>query len=130
VGHIKLWVEVFRKRSNKTKKKASRQYKLWDIRSAPVKKFELRVVVWDTRDVPNNDPEDMSDIYVKANLSSLDHSLTEKTDTHIRASDGFVSPHLTSGLIQLENDLPDPNRRVLHGRGGHEPLQNRVPNLG
>jgi hypothetical protein len=51
----------------------------------------LRVIVWETKDVPNNDPEDVSDIYVKCALNSLDNDLKGQTDTHIRAQNGFVS---------------------------------------
>lgn len=89
-GYVDLWVETFARRQKGDGIKEVEPI-LWDISSAPAQDFELRVVVWDVRDVPNDDPEDMSDIYVKVALNSLDNDLESTTDTHIRAADGFVS---------------------------------------
>lgn len=89
-GYIDLWVETFAKRQKGDGIKEIEPI-MWDISSAPAQEFELRIVVWDVRNVPNDDPEDMSDIYVKVALNSLDNDLNSSTDTHIRAADGFVN---------------------------------------
>jgi C2 domain len=64
--------------------------------------FELRVVVWEAHDVPIDDPEGMSDIYVMGTFDSL--GISTMTDTHWR-SEGFVGIELILGFIQLEVDL-------------------------
>lgn len=88
IGYINLWVEMYEAQSKANKKKV--QPKIWDISSMPAQDFELRIIVWETYDVPNNDPEDMSDIFVKVSMNSLDNELTATTDTHIRSATGFV----------------------------------------
>lgn len=100
VGHINLWVEMHAIGNKKTRMRSD--YKepiVWDISSMPETHFELRVIVWETRGVPNNDPEDMSDIFVKVAMNSLSNSLNGQTDTHIRASDGFVRIHSYFNLL-------------------------------
>lgn len=95
VGYINLWVEMNPIGGKRSKfNRNQKDLVIWDISSMPAQDFELRVIVWETHEVPNNDPEDMSDIYVKVALNSLDNDLKGQTDTHIRASDGFVSFHL------------------------------------
>lgn len=101
-GYVDLWVETFARRQKGDGIKEPEPI-LWDISSAPAKDFELRVIVWDVKNVPNDDPEDMSDIYVKVALNSLDPDLEGCTDTHIRAADGFVS---TLSLTILSPPLP------------------------
>lgn len=95
VGFVNLWVEMLpiegkREGSNANTGKVKRLPEVWDIESVPKREFELRVIVWEASEVPNNDPEDMSDIFVKVALNSLDNSLTGQTDVHARSSDGFV----------------------------------------
>ena len=63
----------------------------WDISLLPPEKLELRVVVWEVNDCPIDDPEGMTDIYVRCSLPSYKNgNLSKKTDTHIR-SEGFGS---------------------------------------
>lgn len=69
------------------------------MESAPPQKMELRVVVWETTDVPNNDIEDMSDIYVQGVADLGIERPVKTTDTHYRASNGFVRLVLTLGII-------------------------------
>jgi hypothetical protein len=49
--------------------------------------------------VPNNDPEDMSDIFVKVAMNSLDNDLSSETDTHVRSSTGFVKINIIFSLF-------------------------------
>ena len=93
-GFVNLWVEMYPKRGKNFYERTGErrvEAKNWDISSMPETEFELRVIVWEAKDVPNNDIEDMSDIFVKVALNSLDSDLSSETDTHIRASNGFVS---------------------------------------
>ena len=110
-GFINMWVEMYPKRGKKANEV---EPILWDISSIPDQNFELRVIIWETRDVPNNDPEDMSDIYVRVALNSLSNDFVADTDTHIRASDGFVRNQANLylfdiGQFQLANKIPYKN---------------------
>ena len=84
-GSIKLWVDI----ENTTGLKKKNVRPPWDISPLPEQTLELRVIIWETTKVPNDDPEDMSDIYVKACLPNF-NNITQQTDTHARASNGFV----------------------------------------
>ena len=46
----------------------------------------MRTVVWECEDVPNNDIEDASDLYVTGTLGDK----TLKTDVHYRSQNGIV----------------------------------------
>ena len=87
-GYIDLWVEAF----NKKERDRSRIPRLWDISSIPETEFELRVIIWEARDVPAVDLDDTTDIFVVVNLGSVEQGLEAKTDTHKHASRGFVNP--------------------------------------
>ena len=63
---------------------------LWDISPLPAVDVQLRVVIWEASDVPIDDPEGKSDIYITASLPSYREGLTKKSDTHIR-SEGYGS---------------------------------------
>lgn len=53
-----------------------------------MKDYELRVVVWDTKDVVCADVEGTSDIFIKAWMNDKDK---KETDTHFRCSNGKAS---------------------------------------
>lgn len=101
MGYINLWVDMDIVQSKKDsilqKKKVPNQE--WDIQSIPTQEFELRIIVWETTNVPNNDPEDMSDIFVKVAMNSLDNDLSSETDTHVRSSTGFVKINIIFSLF-------------------------------
>ena len=88
-GTVKLWVEI-----DRVDDKARIQRPLRDISPVPARNFELRVVVWEARDVPIDDPEGLGDIYVKCTFPSLGKPLSPDmsadTDTHWRSL-GFAS---------------------------------------
>lgn len=54
----------------------------------PQKDFELRVVVWDTKDIPATDIEGTSDLFIKAFMDDNDK---KETDTHYRCGNGKAS---------------------------------------
>jgi len=70
--------------------KLSYSRKKWTIEMMPPGGFELRVVIWEVHDIPIDDPEGLSDLYVTVSMPSYNPELLYKTDTHIR-SEGFGS---------------------------------------
>ena len=101
-GVVRLWVEIFETMDTKTKSilkneatgafvELPRSAKLWDISPRPTTEVELRVVVWETTDVPMADIEDTVDIYVTCGLPAFAEISERKTDTHFRSQTGFVS---------------------------------------
>jgi hypothetical protein len=73
---IKLWVEI-----NLTNTSTKSESKVWDITPLPSRDYEVRLVVWDTKDVICTDVEGTSDVFIKAYLDSSDK---KETDTHFR----------------------------------------------
>jgi len=59
-----------------------------NIDSEPVQEFEVRLVIWKTRDIEMMDVEGTSDVFVRAFFDAEDdHS----TDTHWRCQSGEAS---------------------------------------
>lgn len=59
----------------------------WFIEPKPKQEFEIRVVVWNCKNVPLRDKEGTSDIYVVGRFGNQ----SQETDTHIRSTDGYGS---------------------------------------
>ena len=59
-----------------------------DISPAPVEEFEVRLVIWKTKDIEMMDWEGTSDVFIRAFFDSEDDKLT---DTHWRCSNGTGS---------------------------------------
>lgn len=111
LGYLNMWIEMIP--TGGKKKQALKLWPVWDISSIPARDFELRVIVWEVKDAPGVDFDGSSDLFVQVSLSSLGEGLVQKTDTHGRATGGFVSHHLlitNLGLIQLENAVSNKNR--------------------
>lgn len=49
--------------------------------------MELRLIVWETVDIPYNDAEEVSDLYVKC---FVDENNRKSTDIHYRCQNGCV----------------------------------------
>jgi hypothetical protein len=62
---------------------------LWNIKPLPPKQFEVRVCVFNTLEVPCDDPEGMSDVYIRTFFDSRGE--VKETDTHYRCGDGKAS---------------------------------------
>jgi len=77
-GWISLWVEVFEKKDRSKIKK-------WDISPPPVVDLEMRLIVWETEDIPMMDVEGTSDIYV---VAYVDDKAKQSTDVHFRCQTG------------------------------------------
>lgn len=80
-GRIRLWVDIIPARNLDEVKM------VWDLTPRPPCNYELRVVVWEVENVPSQDIEDCSDLYVTA----LFNEKQQKTDTHFRAQNGSGS---------------------------------------
>lgn len=82
-GVVKLWVEICM--TNTSTKSDS---KIWDITPQPQDNFEVRLVIWDTKEVKCEDFEGTSDVFVKAHIDDKDK---KETDTHYRCQNGKAS---------------------------------------
>jgi len=81
-GVITCWLEI--EPSNKQTKKQ----KVWDISPEPIKDYQVRLSVYDTKDVPCEDFEGTSDVFVRCYVDDDDK---QDTDTHFRCSSGAAS---------------------------------------
>ena len=81
-GVVKLWVEIH------PTTKSTQESQVYDITPRPQKDYEVRVVVWDTKEVINADIEGVSDVFIRAYFDSKN---SKETDTHYRCKDGKAS---------------------------------------
>ena len=78
-GTILCWLELEAQgKKNPTTRK-------WDITPEPSQDYQLRVAVYNTKNVPMEDLEGTSDVYVKA---WIDEKESKETDTHWRCTGG------------------------------------------
>jgi hypothetical protein len=77
-GWISLWTEVCEKKDRNSAKK-------WDISPPPTIEPQLRLIIWETEDIPNLDNEGTSDIYM---VASFDDTHKQSTDIHYRCQTG------------------------------------------
>lgn len=78
-GVIKCWIEIdSQQAANKT---------TWDITPKPAEEFEVRIVVWDTKDLKMMDVEGTTDGFIVCDLNEV----KRETDTHFRNTDGHCS---------------------------------------
>jgi len=81
-GVVKMWVEIF------PTNKGGVDAPVLDITPRPIKDYEVRVVVWGTKDLAMMDVEGTSDAYVRCFFDTKD---ARETDTHFRCQDGKAS---------------------------------------
>lgn len=79
-GVIKCWIEIIPTESVQSREN------VWSVCKRPPTKLEVRLVVWETKDVKIMDWEGTSDIYCRAFFDSVNQ--TRRTDTHFRSTDG------------------------------------------
>lgn len=77
---------------------------IWNLTPRPKCYYELRVVVWDVEDVPSQDIEDCSDLYVTGMVGEKQ----QKTDVHFRAQKGAGSFNWRM-VWDVELPLKDPS---------------------
>lgn len=76
-----MWLEIV----DKSDKNSIQKY---DISSNPDAKAELRVIIWETRDIPKMDVEDTSDMYLSCFVEA---DQKQSTDVHFRCQTGIGS---------------------------------------
>ena len=76
-GVVKMWVEILPARCAPEDEEP-----IWDIAKKPPQEFEIRLVVWDTKDIKMMDAEGTSDVYFRAFFDSGKDA--KETDTHFR----------------------------------------------
>ena len=82
-GVLKMWIEI-----NPAKVPKADEKKLWDIKPKPPYEIEVRLVIWDTKNIKMMDAEGTSDVFIKA---FFDNKKALETDTHYRNQDGKAS---------------------------------------
>lgn len=84
-GVFKCWVEI-----NPAKCEPEIEAKLqpYDISQKPAEEYEVRLVVWDTKEIKMMDAEGTSDVYIRAFFDSKN---AQETDCHYRCQDGKAS---------------------------------------
>lgn len=83
-GVVTCWCEI----EAQSKGKKSKEQKKWNIEPEPVLDYEVRVCVMDTKNVPCEDLEGTSDVFIKAYIDDKDK---KTTDTHYRCQTGEAS---------------------------------------
>lgn len=79
-GNVLMWMEIF-DRANNTAQEV-------DIKLPPKTDLEMRLVIWQTREIPMMDIEETSDVYISAFVDSKN---SQTTDTHFRCTTGEAS---------------------------------------
>ena len=97
-GQVKLWVEVH--------PLTEKVPPAICISPQPPMEFELRVVIWKTRDVKSFDVEGTSDTYIRAFIDNKD---AQETDTHWRNQNGKAS---FNWRMKFRVKFPRPNYRL------------------
>lgn len=82
-GVVKMWVEI-----NPANVPKEEEVRVYDITPKPPYEVEVRLVVWDTRDIKMMDVEGTSDVFIKA---FFDSKKALETDTHFRCQTGKAS---------------------------------------
>ena len=101
IGRLRFWIDIFKIKSKKAAKAPPKKVKglnsydskssvamedivIWDISPVPPQKMELRIVIWETNNVPLADIEDTVDIFVQV-VFGVDRKNPKVTDTHFRS---------------------------------------------
>jgi hypothetical protein len=80
-GFASMWLEIVDKSDKNNLNK-------YEIGLNPNSKAEIRLIIWETRDIPNMDVEATSDMYVSA---FIDAEAKQSTDVHFRCQTGVGS---------------------------------------
>jgi hypothetical protein len=98
-GTIKLWVEIIPVFASQ------KDLVQFDLTPKPSEEFEVRLVVYETRNISMMDIEGTSDVYAKA---FFDPSDAKETDTHYRCTNGKASFNYRL-LFNLSHPIKDKN---------------------
>jgi len=78
-----MWVEILPARCAPEDEEP-----IWDIKKKPPQEFQVRLVVWDTKDIKMMDAEGTSDAFIRA---FFDNDNALESDTHFRCQNGKAS---------------------------------------
>ena len=101
-GVIKMWCEVDQKDSKKAGDGPM------DITPEPVREFEMRLIIWKTKDIEMMDFEGTSDVYVR---SFMDVAEDHLTDTHWRCQTGEASFNWRN-IIKIKTKQPKDDYKI------------------
>lgn len=101
-GSVICWLDI--EETNK-KKQAT---KVWDVTPEPEKDYQLRVAVYDAKNVPVGDLEGTSDVFVKATFNNE----AKETDTHWRCTTSTASFNYRL-LFDFKAPNPKPDASIL-----------------
>ena len=96
-GTVKLWVEIIPVAAG------LKDQVQFDFTPKPSEEFEVRLVVYETRNIAMMDVEGTSDVYAKA---FFDPSDSKETDTHYRCTNGKASFNYRL-LFNLKHPIKD-----------------------
>ena len=82
-GTILCWVDIFEQNG-----KRNAEQEPWNIKPEPITDYQLRLSIYNAQNVPMEDAEGTSDVFVKAWIDEKDK---KETDTHWRCSNGSAS---------------------------------------
>ncbi len=82
-GTLRCWVEIHSLQASQS------EIKVWEIEPKPLEEYEVRVCIFNTKDVPSMDIEGVSDVYCRAFFDSKEDA--KETDTHYRCGTGAAS---------------------------------------
>ena len=82
-GVFKCWVEI-----NPAKVAPEDEEKVYDISRKPDEEYEVRLVVWDTKEIKMMDDEGTSDVFIR---TYFDSNNAKETDCHYRCQTGKAS---------------------------------------
>lgn len=103
-GVIQCWCEI-----EPDSKEARKTMKDWDIAPEPVMDYQIRLCVMDTKDVPCEDIEGTSDVFIKCYIDDKDK---RTTDTHFRCQNGQASFNYRM-LFDVQSPRKEPLLLVL-----------------
>lgn len=83
-GQLKMWVEI-----NPASVAPEDKEKVYDISMKPPEEYQMRVSVFDTKDIKMMDDEGTSDVFIRSFFDSRKDAL--ETDTHYRCQTGAAS---------------------------------------
>jgi hypothetical protein len=97
-GEVTVWVDMFEAADKNC-------YKKVDITPTPESTFELRMIIWETEDIPFMDDEETTDLYMVV----IQGDKTQSTDTHLRCQTGCGS---FNWRVVIPMIYPNPDTQV------------------
>lgn len=100
-GILEMWLDI------DPVSKLSEAGKVWDLVQEPKDEFEVRLAIYGCKNVPAEDIEGTSDVFIKAQIGDGDR---QESDTHYRCSTGLPSFNYR---MKFDVQTPMKSRQVL-----------------